>query len=503
MKTPTIEQQPEVVSIPMKRTFLSLLLCFAIALSVSALNAQTMVGYLQQTRWTNPKVPISPGWVGQGTYSHFNLPGYGDVSVNVSPNNGGPVPQLSWGHETKAQFQQTSNHLLNWGTDTDFVLSSNTSNTTINYTITFWFNALSTPNPADLYLVVFGLARYTTATVAPGKGTNVGEYTLPLNMPTSPTVLNNGTFSSGWFNGSGTDPYNTGWDLYKPNLPKLNTLTLTVTQTSGDAIGFTLGYRVCPILVGNSLDEDYNIRHLYDINTTTGAATNPMVIGPDWHIGFSPFSPTGSLFGLQVNGDLFVVDPITGQKTLDEGTGYHTTFGGNLAADPTDPHPEVLYGVDGVSGQLFRLPPGGLVQTIGTVNDGYRIHAYSGMAFDRNGNLFIVDCLNGLLLTVNKTTAQVGPIKPLKFPSSLPPFSWGANAAGLAIDPSGTAYYTQMGANMNGDLYTLDLSNGNLSPIGPVTGAADSGILAGLTFIESLVDRSGACPLDYNGPPID
>src|SRR5271157_4653324 len=129
MKTPTIEQHPEVVVIPMKRTFLSLLLCFAIALSASALNAQTTtVGYLQQTRRTKPNIPISPGWVGAGYYGPFNLPGYGDVWVNVSPDPGYlAVPKLTWGHEIPAQFQKTSNSKYDWGTDTDFFDFYNTS----------------------------------------------------------------------------------------------------------------------------------------------------------------------------------------------------------------------------------------------------------------------------------------------------------------------------------------------------------------------------------------
>src|SRR5271157_3564341 len=165
MKTPTIEQQTEVVVIPRKRTFLSLLLCFAIALSVSALNAQTTVGYLQPHWAKNSPFTIPPdpqAGVGAGYYGPFNLPGYGDVWVNVKPDPGyAVVPKLTWGHQTRAQFQQTSNHLLNWGTDTDFFHFDNTSNTTNHYTIAFSFAGLNLPNPSDLFLVVYGLAKGT------------------------------------------------------------------------------------------------------------------------------------------------------------------------------------------------------------------------------------------------------------------------------------------------------------------------------------------------------
>src|SRR5271157_2637394 len=502
---------------------LAVLLAMAIltlALAVPSANAQTTVGYLQQKPlgFKGPpqyQIPPDPAsgpaskWVGAGYYGPFNLPGYSDVYVDVSPDNGpyGDVPELTWGHETPAQLQSTSNRLYDWGTDTDFLHFYNTSASTNKYKITFYFDAVSAPNTSDLFVVVLGLANGTTATVSPGTGTNVGEYTLPetgLYSSTSKTAFKNGTFSSGWYQGSGTDPKNTGWDLYQPPKSKnLRVLSLDVTQLPGDGMGFTLGYRVCSTLVGNSLDPDNGFHHLYDINTTTGIATNPRVIGSDWsdlHIGFSRFSPSGTLYALQVNGDLFTVDPSTGAATLVAATGYSTNPGGGLAADPTT---GILYGVDIWSGILFTVSAGGVVAPVGTVgtvpNEYFR--SLSAMAFDHNGNLFIVDSSNGLLLKVDKNNPLNVTSKPLTFPPSLPPYPWGWSYAGLAIGPSGTAYYTQLGAAMYGDLYTLNLSTGILSPIGKVAGAEDSGILASLTFIESLVDRSGACPFDYNGPP--
>ncbi len=415
----------------MKRIVFSLLLCFAVALSASTLNAltQTTVGYLQQTRSTYPHIPSSVDGsgrgVGAGYYAHFNLPGYGDVGVDVEPNNGGPVPQLTWVHSTAAELHMTSNGKIDWGTDTDYLhflsVDKNQQPIFAHYTITFSFNSALNPlTPKDLFLVVFGFADGTTAKVYPGGGTNVGEYTIPVPpqtmYPTSPTAFASGTlydtFSSG-FNAKGTDSNNTGWDLYQPKSLKSYTLTLTVDQIPGDGIGFTLGYRVCPTLVGNSVDTGLlSLPHLYDINTTTGGATNPRQAAAYWRMAFSPMSPSGTLYALDKVGALFVVDPVTGAATLDTQTSFPSTvfWGGGIAADPTT---GILYGLDDSVGQLFTyngvLTPG---QTIKYASPYY----FSTMAFDHSGELFMVDASKLQVVKVDPTTGNAGAPKPLTPP---------------------------------------------------------------------------------------
>jgi len=487
---------------------LAVLLAMAIltlALAVPSANAQTTVGYLQQKPlgFKGPpqyQIPPDPAsgpaskWVGAGYYGPFNLPGYSDVYVDVSPDNGpyGDVPELTWGHETPAQLQSTSNRLYDWGTDTDFLHFYNTSASTNKYKITFYFDAVSAPNTSDLFVVVLGLANGTTATVSPGTGTNVGEYTLPetgLYSSTSKTAFKNGTFSSGWYQGSGTDPKNTGWDLYQPPKSKnLRVLLLDVSQEPRDGIGFTLGYRVCSTLVGNWEDAlNPYLQDLYDINPTVPGATNlRQIVGP-WggpsRIAFSPISPSGTLYALADNGALFTVDPIRGgtPTPVTPATSFPSlVFGGGFAADPTT---GILYGVDS-AGNLFS-DSNGVVQ-VGTVDDGDPYERLSAMAFDHSGKLFIVDAGNYSLLTVDKATAKMTSSIALKFS-----YHGASGDAVLAIDPwSETAYYTE-----GGDLYSLDLVSGNVTSIGGVSVTAAG--LWGLTFIESPLPQSGVCPEDY------
>jgi hypothetical protein len=59
--------------------------------------------------------------------------------------------------------------------------------------------------------------------------------------------FNGSTFSSGfnpWTFPQKTDRYNTGWDLYQPDIHNFPySLELTVTQAGHDGLGFTVGYR--------------------------------------------------------------------------------------------------------------------------------------------------------------------------------------------------------------------------------------------------------------------
>jgi hypothetical protein len=516
------------------------------------LNAQTTVGYLQQS--PGHQIAVSPSSFSLGNcppitfnpvgaasicvFGPFNLPGYaGSVYVGFS----GAVPQLSWAHNQASALQSTSNNLYNWGADTDEISLYNTSSSSATYTIHFYFKGPApdkgnlAPDPSSLFLVVAGLESSYPGTTTPGTtatvsamtplanpDSNRGEYTIPASAyglanplsnwcpfypATAPCVGSAKTnvsaatclpgieLGSTCFTFSGgatstTDWRNTGWDIYQPSSPGLTELQLDVTQVSGDGIGFTLGYKVCGALVGDSLDSRTSI-HLYDIDTATGVAANPRPIGANWSLAFSPMSPEGTLyaventFGSLPTNTLFTVNPSTG--AANGGSALTPTPVLNRGGFAANPVTGILYGTD-AGRNLFTVSETGAVTQIGQVPGATQIAA---MAFDGSGNLFIVDISDYSLLKVsapvpvNKTALSVTSTKLSVF--SLRRFT---DFAGLAIDPlSGKAYYTE-----GGYLYTLDLTNGSLSSPVLVTGAEDSGNLASLTFITRacLLPRNGA-----------
>jgi hypothetical protein len=164
--------------------------------------------------------------------SIFNLPNYGNVQVSIAGETATFFDQLNAYNQSAGPYT--------WGTDTQRLGILNLNNSTVNYTLNFAFLS-GTPNPADLIVNVTGLAVGTTATMSqPGSLTT--EYTFPASGfypggPSSTTVLTGSTFSSL----GDADKLNTGWALGQASGSFTN-LALSVSQISGDGIGFTLGY---------------------------------------------------------------------------------------------------------------------------------------------------------------------------------------------------------------------------------------------------------------------
>jgi hypothetical protein len=503
-----------------QKTFLTHALHIAVAAGLVlfcqvGLRAQTMIGYLQQS--PGHELPVSPlvlppqncpavtfnpfASVSLCVFGPFSLPGYaGTVYLGFSTISG-DVPQVSWQHIPDVELKGTSNLRYRWGTDTDMISLYNPSAQSMRYTIQFFFKGPA-PDPAGLVLAVAGLKWGSTATVTgrtgswPGTGAaslstaNGGEYAIPstsawnwcyptcvssspTDFPTAPGAF---TFSSGAT--ASTDPRNTGWDLYQPNSAGLGVLSLDVTQFSGDGLGFTLGYKVCTTLLGNSLDSRTGTPHLYDINAATGAATNPRPVGWNWNLAFSRLSPAGSLYALAQDlgtptpDALFAVNASTGEVI-----GKPLILPAGLVGMAADPTTGILYVVDG-AGNLTSLTSGPIGQIAGSV-------AVSAMAFDLSGNLFVVDGLHNALLKVAKSTAKVIYSVPL-----IGYLSWAPAGAGLAIDPAtGIAYYAQ-----SGYIYIVNLATGLLTGASRLTGAEDNGNLKSMTF------REGACPVPVPNP---
>ncbi len=200
----------------------ALLAALLICCAPHCLHAAQLLSYLQVPSSGSASLP-----------SVYTLPGYGNVQVSVTNNT--PVTYFD---QINAYNQAAGGFF--WGTDTQRFSILNTTGAPLQYQFDFTFLS-GAPNPADLELVVVGLAVGTTAIVSQA-GTSMGEYTFPASGfypagPSSTTNLAGLTFGS---NGNG-DLLNTGWELYQPSGSFTN-LSLTVNQISGDGIGFTLGY---------------------------------------------------------------------------------------------------------------------------------------------------------------------------------------------------------------------------------------------------------------------
>ena len=198
------------------------LLCVAILMSCAPHLHASQLSYLQVPSSGNASLP-----------QVYNLPGYGNVQVSVT--NSVPVTYFD---QVNGYNQSAGGY--NWATDTQRFNILNTTGAPEQYQFNFNFQS-GTPNPADLELVVVGLAVGTTATVSQ-PGILSGEYTFPASGfypfgPSSTTSLSGQTFSS---IGNG-DLVNTGWALYQASGSFTN-LSLRVNQVNGDGIGFTLGY---------------------------------------------------------------------------------------------------------------------------------------------------------------------------------------------------------------------------------------------------------------------
>jgi hypothetical protein len=514
-----------------------------------ALKAQTTIGYLQQGSAHPISVPPAPALqlgncpiitfnpaTSQSlcVFGPFTLPGYaGSVYVGFS----GAVPAVSWTLDQAAEFQSTSNNQYNWGADTNEISLSNTSSNSVTYSINFYFKGPAPeksdlpPDPSSLVLMVAGLASPsingpgTTATVSamtPLASSNGGEYTFPASAYPATTLAKwcpifpetaactgsaqtdfsstacSGTdLGSTCFTFSGgatatTDSRNTGWDIYQPNSTGLTELSLNVTQAPGDGIGITLGYKVCPNLVGSFLLEGPVVEgSLFDINTKTGAATRTL-LPAGLGLAFSPISPAGTLYELwsgNGSGGLITVNPINGVTTP---VITSEPIGHALAADPTTGN---LYFVD-ANANLYAITSGTGVVKFGAIGakSSYSVHSVSAMAFDTSGNLFVVDYGNSIMLKIS-APATPGPLSQasVETPTQIFPITpslqshVNAGLAGLAIDPwNGTVYYEDPSG-----LYTMNLVSNSYQTnlIGPT-----GGYPANVTAVNGLTFTVGACP---------
>lgn len=179
------------------------------------------------------------------------LPCYGDVRVTVTGVTA----------NTATQYNPTAPAFVNqpqtvgphsWTSASGFGMFLDSTTT---YTVTFDF-LNGVPNPSQLVLVMSGLLDGSTATLS-APVTPIGELTFPSdqlgfcggtqladNCPngSAPTKLTGGTvLSSNKQNAPGTDPRNTGWALYHPQMTTTK-LTMTMNHQIKDGLTWSLGY---------------------------------------------------------------------------------------------------------------------------------------------------------------------------------------------------------------------------------------------------------------------
>jgi hypothetical protein len=230
---------------------------------------------------------------------------------------------------------------------------------------------------------------------------------------------------------------------------------------------------------------------LYDINTSTGAATNPRNLGVGWGLAFSP---GGTLYGVTQGGGtpapntLYTVNPTTGASLPVAVTAPSIGVEGDIAMDPTS---GILYAVDG-TGFLFKINTlTGVGTSVGFVPGALDL---SALAFDPNGNLYIVDTNTTKLLRVNKFNASV-------FSSvNLVPAPNGG-VAGLAFDPANGTCYLASGAGTTNNLYKVTPGTGAMQLVGALAGTADG--LCALTFEPIPSAFTAFCFGDGIGPDAD
>lgn len=218
---------------------------------------------------------------------------------------------------------------------------------------------------------------------------------------------------------------------------------------------------------------------IYDVDRTTGAATNPR----DTHI--MPLagiveSNSGVLYALTTGvSSLYRIDKTTGNSSLIGVTGVWV-IEGDLAFDPSTGKlygllEEVQYPAYGQ--YLLEIDPAtGSAERVGAFTE---LGDYSAMAFHSDGRMFVLDAQNPELLEIDPATASV--LRSVGLSVSL---NW---TAGMAFDPISETFYVVPGYNNgNSPLYTLDIETGILTPVG-LLGVPDG--MTGLSIRNTVVFR--------------
>jgi hypothetical protein len=209
----------------------------------------------------------------------------------------------------------------------------------------------------------------------------------------------------------------------------------------------------------NLLAVDYVQGRLYDVDSSSGAVSNPRptqpfalgltrdATGNTWMVSESTGTSSAMLYSVDTaTGAATPVAPLSG--TLTEG---------DLAVDPAT---QVLYLLTG-NGMLYTVAQQSGV--LGFVGQLPGIVDSSGLAFDPQGNLYVVDGVPGMLYRVDKTNAAVLAQIPLGGPAAPLP---NHKVSALAWDDATGRLLTTVDASPTPTLYSLDAQSGALASVG-------------------------------------
>ena len=236
------------------------------------------------------------------------------------------------------------------------------------------------------------------------------------------------------------------------------------------AVAVTLPAQASTLLLGTGWPAGV----LYDVNTITGAATNPRPTGISRLVGITA-GDDGFLYGMSGSTrELHRIDPITGDSEVIGDLGPFGSAEGDLDFDPIT---GLLYTAargmksPGAALGLMSFDPGtGETRQVGAFPTG---GDPSAVAFDAAGNLYVLDTALDRLLLVDPVAGAIRSFVPLSI-------RLGA-VAGMDFSPGTGVLYVADGHRGGTDsLYTLDPATGELELVGQ-TGLPNG--LAGLQFV--------------------
>ena len=249
-------------------------------------------------------------------------------------------------------------------------------------------------------------------------------------------------------------------------------------------LALSIGSSSWATLIGN----DFN-GNLYDVNLSTGAATNERSTGISNLAGIA-FDASGILYGIAIQLDsasLYRINPTTGASTLIGSSPVLNPFTDNFSEGDLrfDPVTGTLFGIDYVS-----VPASTPVHKIFTINtatgaisnfanlpcfNNSCVVDYSALAADTSGRLYLLDTASidpfGHLIVATGT--PFSPVSDVLLSRPLGAY------AGMDFDPVSGSLYVADGGTGGGSLYTLNPATGVLTAIGSL-GVSNG--LAGLAF---------------------
>ncbi len=218
-------------------------------------------------------------------------------------------------------------------------------------------------------------------------------------------------------------------------------------------------------VAGHILYGTDDLKNLYDVDTTTGLASNGRGDDPAGFAGIAN-SPTDILYGLTNTEFIYAINPADGAGAFV--SLVNSPFGeGDIDFDPIS---GTMYAIGFAGNALYTVDPtDGSFTDIG---DMIGLSDPSGMAFNDNGQLYVIDSVTDSLYEIDPANAAIISTTPLSSPLG--------EYVGMDFHPStGMLFVADGGSNSTDLLYTLDTGSGNLSSVG----TTKTGGLSGLEFV--------------------